>query len=170
MGQGVKSGASSLLGWFNKPLFGDEKTPEVLAQSSPVYDALFGAKVGKFAESRRPRVPIVDSAQKAGEDAGKGLEQGIRLALDMHSPSRVMYNIGRDGIAAGLTQGTKAGVKDARRTDAFTGGAIVFSGPVTIAVQPPDGSDASVQRSLTEAMLRVVERASRSPGASMVQR
>lgn len=166
MAEGVKGGAKAVWDWT---VGAPSLETQAFAEKASGWDAGFMAKITS-AQKGRSEVPKIPSMQKTGEDAGKGLEQGIRLALDMHSPSRVMYNIGRDGIAAGLTQGTKAGVKDARRTDAFSGGAIVFSGPVTIAVQPPDGSDASVQRSLTEAMLRVVERASRSPGASMVQR
>jgi TP901 family phage tail tape measure protein len=68
----------------------------------------------------------------AGQALGNGVAQGVRRALDSHSPSQVMAGIGRD-VVAGLVQGMTADQQDAAKAAADVASAVAKAVQDTLA-------------------------------------
>lgn len=72
----------------------------------------------------------------AGSDAMKGFEQGVRDAGEMHSPSRVMYELGENAF-----EGFRRGTADSSSSGSSSGAGVVIHLSVVVQGGGPDAEE-----------------------------
>lgn len=115
-----------------------------------------------------PRAPNISAVRPVGTNVAGALKEGLNEGLGIHSPSTVGKKIGYN-LGNSIRNGTKEGLgmNGGGRVDGM-GAGITFTGPVYVTLAPANGTDAAMEKEMSMALLRLVRRASRSPGADVL--